>query len=66
MESAESELIQALLRIFTQAQLEQIASCAEQVLVAGFGEVTITFQNGHPRFIQSTISKELAIPEKAA
>ncbi len=58
------EMIDALLRLFTPEQLEQIATCARQVMEAGFGEVTITVQQGHPRFIQSTISEELAAPEE--
>lgn len=56
--------LDALLQIFTFAQLEQITDCARAVAAAGFGEVTITIQNGHPRFIQSTISEEMVVPEE--
>jgi ABC-type spermidine/putrescine transport system permease subunit I len=59
-----SNPLEVLLQIFTPAQLEQIIACARIVVIAGFGEVTITIQSGHPRFIQSTISEEMVAPEQ--
>lgn len=47
-----------LSELLTSEQQDTLASKLVEVMDGGFGEITITIQKGHVRFIRSLVSKE--------
>jgi hypothetical protein len=55
-------LMEVCLETLTVEQFYQICSRVHDVCLAGYGEVHIVIQNGHPCFVTSLISDKLAAP----
>jgi len=49
----------SILRVFTSSQVDAIARLACTVKAVGFGEILLTFKNGHPYTIQVTTSEKM-------
>jgi len=52
------DALDMLLKVFSAEQLILLARRCQAMSAQGFGEITVVFNNGHPRFLQWQESEE--------
>jgi hypothetical protein len=61
---SEKPLTTKLNGLLTTGQQDKLADVLAEIVRSGFGEITITVQKGHVRFIRSTVSIEFPVSER--
>lgn len=54
----DSDVLSQLLRVYSLDQLVRLARYSHALADEGFGKVSVTFSNGHPRFLEIMQSQE--------